>query len=282
MRKILYILTIFLLACGKPANKNDFSKTNHWLTPYILDSLQTTIKDYEATKMRVPNNDIDYLGPLSDTVNINKFSFYDYESYLDYHGFQDSIIVNEKLKIIISPKQLLTIGLKDNSIPPPPALINSNEDFNFDSIKTTKSLKQREEIRREYFQAIPIYIFNPTKDTLYLDQQDGRVIMIQEAKNEKGEWKPIEYWEYSACGNSYGTVMLLPKNFALIKGIKYSGSFETELRFKMRNGNTVLYSDNFKGNINKSQFDLPTDYIEKFLANKSYEKIFLERIFLNR
>lgn len=56
-------------------------------------------------------------------------------------------------------------------------------------LRQKKAIDKWEERPRNTFQAVPIFIYNPTKDTMYLNQQDGRVIMIQEAKDEKGQWE---------------------------------------------------------------------------------------------
>jgi len=282
MKTTIYILTILLFACGSSADKDNFHQINDLATPYVLDSLPTTDKIYQTDEMKSPANNVIYIGVLSDTININKYDRYSFASYLDFFEYEDSSIIKDGLKILVSKKQLLTIDLEDFSIPPPPALIENNKEFEFDSIETAKATNEWNKRPRDYVQAIPVFIFNATKDTVFLEQQDGSVIMIQEAKDENGVWKPIEFWRYSWCGNSYGAEGLAPNDLAVVKVFNYTGDFETELRLKLKNSDKTIYSHSFKGKINKSQFELPTEIRDKYLARKDDDKEYLDRIFLNK
>src|SRR5690606_25952649 len=100
---------------------------------------------------------------------------------------------------------------------------------------------------RNILKAMPVFITNNSKDTIFLDYQDLNAFIIQEAMDENGNWKPIEYWQYSWCGNSYDATGLLPNQFIVIKINKYSGNFETLLRVKLLNAKKVYYSNTFKG-----------------------------------
>ncbi len=82
----------------------------------------------------------------------------------------------------------------------------------------------------------------------------GQMAPEFEAKNEKGEWKPIEYWSYSWCGNSYRSRKIGPNEIIKSKSFNYSGSYVTEIRFKLFNSNKVYYSNVLKGTIELSQF----------------------------
>lgn len=132
---------------------------------------------------------------------------------------------------------------------------------------------------RNYVNAYPVFIRNTSKDTLNIDNQDGALFLIQEAKNKMGNWQPIEYWRYSICGNSYGYTSLGSNDILIIKKVKYQGEFETEMRLKLRINNKLFYSKPFKGSINIEQFDLKNldDFTKKRLKNKDY----INHIFLN-
>lgn len=105
---------------------------------------------------------------------------------------------------------------------------------------------------KEYFTA---YLVNATDSTFTAKRQDGSLIMIQEAMDDKGSWQPIEYWVYSGCGNSYfNPLQLASGKYVLIPIKKYSGNFKTKIRLKFKYGNNVLYSDSFNGSVEKSQF----------------------------
>lgn len=275
-------MTILLFACGQSPHKKNLTLQNDFSFPYILDSLTAPEKIFKTNEMQVPINDVIYIGNVSDTINLSKYHRLNYDNYLDFQDKGESSIVKHGLKIYISNRQLLAIDLEKLSIAPPPSLIENGDDFEFDSIATAKTLNERKQRPRNYIQAIPVFIHNRSKDTIYLGQQDGRVIMIQEAKDENGRWKPIEFWRYSWCGNSYVAERLLPNAIAVVKILKYDGDFETEIRLKLKNGNDIIYSDSYKGKINKIQFNLPSDIYDNYLAKKLNDKEYLDKIFLNK
>ncbi len=95
--------------------------------------------------------------------------------------------------------------------------------------------------------------------------QDGSLVMIQEAKDSVGNWNPIEYFNYSGCGNSYTHKNILPGTHLKSKIAIYSGDFRTSLRVKILINNTVQYSNEFYGSINNKQFiEADSDYPFKF------------------
>lgn len=282
IKTTFYIATILLFSCGHDAVKTNTTLQNDISIPFILDSLATPDKGFQTGEMQAPINDIFYKGTISDTINLSGYARYENDNYLNFQGYSDNSTVVQALKLYVSNKQLLAIDLEAISIPPPPIHIEKSDGFELDSIATVKTYEVWKQRPRNYIQAIPVFIHNPTKDTLLLDQQDGRVIMIQEAKDENGQWKPIEFWRYSWCGNSYGAEVLLPNTVAIVKIFKYEGDFETEIRLKLKNGNDIIYSDSFKGKINKSQFNLPRDVKEIYLSRKNENKEYLDRIFLNK
>ena len=129
--------------------------------------------------------------------------------------------------------------------------------FNIQTTVTPDANKKKEfdwlvNYPQEYFTA---YLINSTDSVFQMERQDGSLIMIQEAKNEKGEWIPIEHWQHSWCGNSYMNPLVLnPGKQVLVPIKKYSGSFKTELRLKLKVGDKIVYSQAFKGSIDKGQF----------------------------
>ncbi|GGF38546.1 hypothetical protein GCM10011339_28930 [Echinicola rosea] len=57
----------------------------------------------------------------------------------------------------------------------------------------------------------PVLIENISDSTWNIDTLEGWIYMIQEAMNQQGEWKPIEYIDYRAvCGNSFWSEKLPP------------------------------------------------------------------------
>lgn len=107
-----------------------------------------------------------------------------------------------------------------------------------------------------------IYVFNKTTDSIKISSQDWHLFLIQEAKNQNGVWKPIEYWKYSWCGNSYLSDKLEPNGILKTESKVYSGNFETQIRFKLLNDNRVYYSNSTTGFVNLKQFEIPNDITE--------------------
>ena len=107
-----------------------------------------------------------------------------------------------------------------------------------------------------------IYVFNKTTDSIKISSQDWHLFLIQEAKNQNGEWKPIEYWKYSWCRNSYLSDKLEPNGILKTESKVYKGKFETQIRFKLLNDNKVYYSNSTTGFVNLTQFAIPNDLTE--------------------
>jgi len=107
---------------------------------------------------------------------------------------------------------------------------------------------------------ISIYIQNNTTDKIELNHQDYKIYILQEAMNENGLWKPIEYWESSDCGNSFGDIKIEPNGIIETKSIKYSGIFKTKIRFKLNANNKVYYSNSLNGTINPNKLIIPNDF----------------------
>jgi len=106
---------------------------------------------------------------------------------------------------------------------------------------------------------ISVYIQNNTSDTISISHQDYKIFILQEAMNENGVWKPIEYWESSDCGNSYGQIKVKPNGIIETKSTKYSGNVKTKIRFKLSADNKAFYSNSLNGTINPDKLILPKD-----------------------
>lgn len=95
-------------------------------------------------------------------------------------------------------------------------------------------------------EAYPVLIENISDSVTNIETQEGWIYMIQEALDEQGNWRPIEYIDYRAvCGNSYGNSKLLPDEYLISKVYKYDGDFETQLRVKFATHKEVYYSNEF-------------------------------------
>ena len=147
-------------------------------------------------------------------------------------------------------------------------LRNGQTYFYFDKNTKPEKLKSKgfvwmDDNPNDYFTA---YLVNMSDSTFKAKRQDGSLIMIQEAMDEKGKWKPIEYWVYSGCGNSYFDPLKLDSGkYVMIPIKQYHGSFKTKFRLKMKIYNTLFYSETFEGSIEKSQFEKQKDDVNGIL-----------------
>lgn len=140
--------------------------------------------------------------------------------------------------------------------------------FYFNKSLKPKDLKSKgfiwlEDKPKNYFTA---YLINTSGSTFNAERQDGSLLMIQEAMNEKGEWQPIEYWVYSGCGNSYFDPLKLESGkYVMIPIKQYEGSFNTIFRLKMKKGKSIFYSETFEGSMDKGQFEKQTENVHGIL-----------------
>lgn len=107
---------------------------------------------------------------------------------------------------------------------------------------------------------ISVYIQNNTSDAISLSHQDYSIYILQEAMDKNGLWKPIEYWESSNCGNSFGEIKIEPNEIIQTKSTKYSGNYKTKIRFKLSANNKVYYSNSLNGTINPNKLISPNDF----------------------
>lgn len=108
--------------------------------------------------------------------------------------------------------------------------------------------------------SFPIYVTNLSGDKYAkLRVQDGSLMMVVQATDTSGQWKPIEYWSGSWCGNSFYTMMIPPKHMVMSRGIKCSGDYLTKCRLRLKNGRDSLFSNEFTMRINSTQFEYPVE-----------------------
>ena len=109
------------------------------------------------------------------------------------------------------------------------------------------------------YKGLKVLLVNGTNERLTFAAQDSRLDIVQEAQNEWGLWKPVEYLPSSWCGNSYHVVFLGPKEYWEFAAARYTGKFKTRLRFRLdiQKSDTEtlsIYSNEFDGSINPKQF----------------------------
>lgn len=100
-----------------------------------------------------------------------------------------------------------------------------------------------------------LVLVNRTDDLLRFSASDSRLAIVQEAKDEDGAWRPIEFVPSSWCGNSGHSVFLEPDHFWEFPVPRYEGERATKIRFAFDlGGGLVLTSNEFDGSVNPGQF----------------------------
>ncbi len=180
--------------------------------------------------------------------------------------------IGKSLKIIVDVSQVVPISdYTDNS---------KNQIYGGETVRDiyeseinflSKYYKPSDHMVKGY----PVMIQNISDSIKSIETQEGWIYMIQEAIDPDGNWRPIEYIDYSVvCGASRGASKLIPDEYLISKIYKYSGKFKTKLRIRFSTYKEVYFSNEFTGSINLSQFEIPehlpelTDNInEHFLKN---------------
>lgn len=103
---------------------------------------------------------------------------------------------------------------------------------------------------------ISFSIRNCTDSALLVRSQDGFVPFIQEAQDSLGNWKPIEYWLNSNCGNSYHKMKINSKGEIRFPIRKYHGITTTKLRVKVKINDQIYFSEPYVGRIHNTQMDI--------------------------
>lgn len=226
------------------------------------DNVESSIEPHEKSidlpvLLEFPQN-----GELIDTTRqlesitypllISKEDSIEYKSlnpFEKYYYFPDSIEYSKSnnLELIVDPKQAFTSKFW--------------EKMPFDYLLTYVDDNGIEIPRKQYTSPydqvikIPVFIVNNSDSAQVIEHHDGRLVMIQEALDKKGNWVAIEYFEFSGCGNSFG-LNLIPQNQFMMFGInKYNGHYKTKLRVRLKTNGKTLISNEFHGSINENQFE---------------------------
>lgn len=129
---------------------------------------------------------------------------------------------------------------------------------------------------------LPAFIFNETPTPQYLVGMNWQPWHILEAKDQEGNWRPIQISIPSDCGTQMGFLKLKPQEFCILNLPVFTGDFATELRLRIRNGMQIMISNSFPAQINQNQFNFsPIDPAKKQLQKypkKNWERFFLGSI----
>ncbi|QNR25170.1 hypothetical protein [Croceimicrobium hydrocarbonivorans] len=229
-KTILLLSILVLTSCQR--NQSTFPpkefKYPKLFNSQILDSIQST--PFEAKRIsevfpifigKFKYQDSIDVNPLNiDSTQINNFIQNDLQN-----DWLDSLDING-LELLIDP---------NTSVP-------FSKSYNFGGSP------------RDYF---PVYFVNSTNKDKVFYGKDGHVFGIQEAKEKRNQWHPIEVKGYDFCGNGRWAMIIHPQEFVVVLMQKYQGDYETEIRSRFKIGENIFVSKPYEGSIFKSQFSLP-------------------------
>ena len=160
------------------------------------------------------------------------------------------------------------------------SVVDDKINKNFEKINKSENIKVLIEQKDE--NKFSIFIKNSSNENLVLVPQDNSLYLIQEAIDKKGNWKPIDFWGFSTCGNSYDRKINFNSNQIIeLDSPKYKGDFSTKIRFKLRLNNQVYYSNSLPSTINISKFQKSKWFIEFIEMFKMFPEI-EDWVFLNK
>lgn len=149
-----------------------------------------------------------------------------------------------------------------------PSAFEPKEDLREGRVYLTVDPTRRVAFAQKY-KGLSLRLVNGTEQRVAFRASDSRLSIVQEARDEKGEWREIEYLPQSFCGNSYHRVFLDPGDCWTFAAPRYEGRMKTKLRFKLTMAHEAIYSDEFDGSINPEQFTVkqphtPTDLMDPY------------------
>jgi hypothetical protein len=218
-------------------NKVFYSDKNDkivWQTPQLMPKIDTL--------------DLDYM---------NEYGFYPHsranEEYIRLGGYHFDGKSDKIIEAIQIPNNQFVFEIRTND---------------------TVHFKYRNQNPFQEYLGFNFFIANNTTDTFLFDAYDGRIDMKMQAMDKTGNWKDINAYLSSGCGNSLHVKVLNPKQYWQLNLPLFKGNFKTKLRLKLmkktdkirdywtiidgqkmeRKESIPIYSNEIEGSINPAQF----------------------------
>jgi hypothetical protein len=110
--------------------------------------------------------------------------------------------------------------------------------------------------------AMLVRLVNRTEKVAEFSACDSRLYIVQEALDRTGQWKPLEKFPETFCGNSFHRVFLDVNEYWEFFGVPRDGSCATKLRFRLEPGGEPgiaqpgegVYSNEYTGRIDPAAF----------------------------
>jgi hypothetical protein len=245
---VLFLGTIVLLVSSFTMKDDDLV----FKLPIIKTSRQKTTLCLSPQCMMNAWYDIECVKAFCSEFNPDQ----KHKGKLKYHEFYDKFKEGKEHRYSTASLQLVVDTIQEIAMTKRPIWASYLFHQNLGGDKT---ILQDDTLIQDV-KSFPVYLANMSMDkTATVETQDGSLVMVTEAKDDRGNWKPLEYWSYSWCGNSYFSLEVEPQHFVFTRGIKCSGDFYTTCRLKLLNAKDSLYSNEFKMTINRNQFTKPIE-----------------------
>lgn len=227
---LILISSLSFVGCANKGSEVENSFNSVIELPKVVDTISVKGSFYVVDSMQSARYPVEGVGCLdSSEVDINKVWWNSGDD--QYYPSEKDIQESQNIQLVIDTSQFIIKKITKFKVV---AEGESNKDV-------------------YYYKAFPLFIINKGDSISFIDLQDASFTIIQEAKDKRCIWQPIEYWTFSWCGNSYGYLTLQPKHFGVTKIPIYKGDFKTELRVKLYSNKKIYYSNSYWGSVNLSQ-----------------------------
>lgn len=246
MRGILFSLTLVIVfSCQR--DKVEQEQFNHFKIPKLV-------------------NPLDSLDLNKEEVWKAKSLIYSSPAFIGVFDFKDSLIYLDRDSIF--PKMYArTINYSD-LYPYLDSFSTNGLDLIVDNNKEIVQGNQ------SYVKSYPAYIINNSKSKKLFIGKDGHGFGIQEAKVDNYLWRPLEMRSPDFCGNGYWGVLLAPQEYLVLLFPKCHGEFETKMRVRISNGESIYVSQPFNGSVDRSQFYLKDTALIDYFKNGDQKSIY--------
>jgi hypothetical protein len=252
---ILYLILIIWSGTNQAfSQKSSSASAGHktqksFNCPTIVDILPKSKLHFKANSIIIANSPIEVIMPFTDTCRLPGGQLVKFYSKFDIPRNQ---INSNNVKAIVDTSQIISL-----------------------KYDTSHQLwAQSSDTASLVYAGHPLFIFNQSTTSNSIELQDDNLIAVQEALDSSNQWRPIQIWSWSWCGNSFENIVLKPKHFAIAKIPCYGGNYFTSLRVKIHAGHKIILSNVYRDWIDYNQFTLP-DYFKSNDGGLGFNLTFL-------
>lgn len=113
-------------------------------------------------------------------------------------------------------------------------------------------------------QGITVWLTNGSKQAVWFQAADSNVLGWLEAQDQRGQWRPIEYFHQYTCGNSYHRVALEPNHGWNWQVPLAKGGLKTTVRWRILVEGGELVSNAISATIPATKFELDSKVAQQY------------------